>query len=227
MIVAVAARVRWISPGPRIVDEELVVDESGEAVLAVRTSRDGSPAIGTWRTSVGREDLSLLAGIDREIDLRHPALDDVAALAERFARAAREEPMATATFYAAVVPGIGIALQAVGGGTASAAFELDPGSVIIHLETADGTELGWRSADPLPAGFVSPEPEGLGGVGRPAEIGPGAYGTIALSCPSLDAGLGGADQIAVEVAGRLRESVTEDGYVRPFSVRTAAAPIPR
>ena len=128
----------------------------------------------------------MLQGERREVDVRHPVADLVLATADRVASDAREAPVATATFHAGVVPDGGVALLAVGGGTAAAAFELDADSVVVHLED-EGTEIAWHRMDRLQTGFVSPEPEGLGGIGRPAEIAPGTYGGIALAGPELDA----------------------------------------
>ena len=122
------ARIRWESPPPTSVDEELVVYDDSTALLVVRTSRDGSPVIGTWRTTVAAEDLAVIEGQRRNIDVRHPRmLDTVAATADRVAAKARETPVATATFHAGVMPAGGVALLAVGGGTAPAEFELDVG----------------------------------------------------------------------------------------------------
>lgn len=221
---AVVGRVHWWSGPPTSVDEELVIFDDDTASLVVRTSRDGSPVIGTFAGSVSSEQRALLDGQRREVDLRHPELDPVLAAAEVVAAAARDRPVATATFYAAVVPGVGVALQAVGGGSEPATFELDAESVIVHVER-DGTEIAWHEAARLQTGFVSPTPEGLGGVGRPAEIEPGAYGTIALDVASLAGldGLGGLD-VAVEVSGWLRDGLPEPGRER-FRVRTAAVPL--
>ncbi len=230
------ARIRWVSSFPTSVDEELVGYDDGTALLVVRSSRDGSPAIGTWRTYIDADDRVAFAGGDLEIDLLHPPSSPIVAVAVRIAARARDEPISSATFYVAVVPGIGLALQAVGGGTSAAQFQLDEDSVIIHLENTDGHELAWHPADRLEAGFVSPTPEGLGGVGRPAEIAPGAYGTIALSCPALDDEIGsagsvspgivstGARQVRVEVAGQLRDALPQNAGLRRFVVRTAPVP---
>ena len=214
------ARIRWTSPAPTSVDEELVGYDDGTAFLVVRTSRDGSPAIGTWKTSVSAADLAVLDGQRREVDLRHPVLDEVVATADRIATEARETPVATATFHAGAVPGGGVALLAVGGGTSAAEFELDVDSVVVHLEN-DGTEVAWHQMDRLGTGFVSPEPEGLGGVGRPAEIAPGLYGVIALNGPPLEA----AGAVAIEVAGYLRDALPEDASYERFHVRTAPVPL--
>lgn len=215
------ARIRWLSPPPTSVDESLVVYDDSSARLVVRTSRDGAPVIGTWMAAVAPDVLPLLEGQQREVDVRHPVTDDVVLAAERVAAEARETPVATATFHAAALPDGGVALMAVGGGTDSAEFELDADSVIVHLEK-DGTEVDWRQMDRLETGFVSPEPEGLGGVGRAAEIPPGGYGAIALSGPMVD----GAGAVTVELAGYLREALPERPSYERFHVRTAPVPLP-
>jgi hypothetical protein len=221
--VAEIARIRWQSPPPTSVDEELAVYDDATALLVVRTSRDGAPVIGTWSATVAPEDLAALEGERREVDLRHPSADAVIATGDRIAADARETPVATATFHAAVVPDGGVVLLAVGGGSAAAAFELDVDSVVVHLEDEE-TEVAWHQMERLETGFVSPEPEGLGGVGRPAEIAPGAYGGIALAGPSLDGA--GAVTVAIEVAGYLRDGLPEQVTYQRFRVRTAAVPLP-
>lgn len=220
---AETARIRWQSPPPTSVDEELVIYDDGSAYLIVRTARDGSPVIGTWRSDVGPADLEVLAGQQHTVDLRHPVLDPVVSVAERIAAAARSVPVATATFHASALPDGEVALLAVGGGTGPADFQLDPGSVVVHLEDGDGNEVGWQPMRRLETGFVSPEPEGLGGVGRPAEIAPGAYGAIALGGLPITGGQGVA--VAVEVAGRLHDALPEQAGYEYFRVRTAAVPL--
>jgi hypothetical protein len=214
--VAEIARIHWQSPAPTSVDEELVVYDDGTARLVVRTSRDGAPAIGTWSATVAPDDMAVLEGQSRDVDVRQPVSDPVVATADRVAASARESPVATATFHAGVVPGGRVALLAVGGGTAPAEFELDVDSVVVHLQD-DGAEVGWHRVERLQTGFVSPEPAGLGGVGRPAEIAPGAYGAIALDVAPLEE----AGQVAIEVAGYLRDGLLEHPSYQRFIVRTA------
>lgn len=224
---AETGRVRWQSPPPTSIDEELVVYDDGSAYLIVRTARDRSPVIGTWRAGVDDADLAVLAGLmgqQRTVDLRHHELDPVLYAAERIAAAARDSPVATATFYASSLPDGEVALLAVGGGTGPADFQLDPDSVLVHLEQADGTEVGWHPMQRLETGFVSPEPQGLGGVGRPAEITPGAYGAIALAGPAIERGQG--ISVAVEVTGRLHDALPEQPSDEHFRVRTTAVPLP-
>lgn len=217
---AEVARIRWTSPPPTAVDEELVVYDDSTVHLVVRGARDRSPVIGTYGTSAGAADLAVLTGQDREVDLRHAQTDEVLVAAERLAAAARELPLASATFHAAALPDGTVALQVVGGGTAAADFQLDRTSVLVYLER-DGTDVSWHEMEPLQTGFMSPDAIGLGGVGRPAEIGPGAYGTIALSGPPVT----GPGEVSVEVAGTLHDALRERN-VGPFRVRTAAATLP-
>ena len=213
------ARIRWRSASPTEVDEEPVVDDDGTALLVVRTSRSRAPTIGTFAASASAAEVAELDGHHRELDLQHAVVDGVVATAERLAARARHHPVATVTFYAAVVPGGGLALQAVGAGSGPAEFELEPDRVVAHLEQ-EGAEITWYELEPLATGFVSPVPEGLGGVGRPAEIEPGAYGTIALTGPLIT----GPGEVAVEVRGWLRDRLPERSY-EPFRVRTAAVPL--
>lgn len=216
---AETARIRWTSPPPTEVDEELQVDDDGNALLVVRTARDASPEVGTFSAQASAEDLAVLAGQRRDVDLRHVGSDPVITVADAVARAAHDHPVAVATFYVAPVPGGGLALQAVGSGLRPAQVELDRDSVIVHLER-DGREFAWHEHPRLETGFVSPEPEGLGGVGRPAEIPPGGYGAIALS----DLGLVGPGKVSVEVRGWLRDEQPGSAY-GPFRLRTAAVPL--
>ena len=70
---------------------------------------------------------------------------------------------------------------------------------------------------------MSPEPAGLGGLARPAEIAPGAYGAIALPTP-VETGTE-ADAVALGVSGYLRDGLPEGAAYRPFTVRTADVPL--
>lgn len=214
------ARIRWRSAAPTEIDEELVVLDDERAVLAIRTSRSGSPTVGTFGAQVPVGDLAELRGEHREVDAWAVRPDPVIMIADRIASSAQDHPLAATTFHAAVLPGGGFALQAVGSGDRAAQLELDRDSVIIHVER-DGQEVAWHPHPTLETGFVSPEPEGLGGVGRPAEIGPGAYGTIALS----ELGINGPGAIAVEVRGWLRDELPGASYAA-FRVRTAPVPLP-
>lgn len=214
------ARIHWSSPQPTAVDEELVLYDDAEAILVVRGSRDGAPVIGTFAATVEPSTLAILRDQRREVDVRHPQSDAVLSAAEGVAAQARSQPVSTATFHAAAVGGGIVALQAVGGGTAPAEFELDPASVVVFVEV-DGQDQTWHPMDRLATGFVSPEPVGLGGVGRPAEIGPGAYGTISLPGPPVT----GPGSVSIRVAGTLHDDARER-TLGSFQVRSAAVPLP-
>lgn len=216
---AEVARIRWTTPAPTSVDEELVVYDDAEARLVVRTSRDGQPVTGTFAASLEPAELEALTGAYREIQLLRIEPDQVTSAAEEVAARARTAPVATATFHAGLVPGGGVCLLCVGAGKEPVRFELDPDSVVLHLE-AGGTEISWHELDQLGTGFVSPALEGLGGVGRAAEIAPENFGAIALQ----EIPLGDADAVAVQVAGVLYEALRDGPSYQRFTVRTATAP---
>lgn len=225
---AAIARIRWTAPGPRRVDEELLLYADGTAWLVVRSSRDGSPSVGTWSTTASSSQIASLRGTERTVDERTGVLADAALRAAAdLSTAARANPVATLTFYASASPGArgsgqGVALLAVGGGIGAAHVELDPDGVVVHVQDEGGVEVTWRPAARLAAGFVSPEPVGLGGVGRPAQIQPGSYGAIALELP---AGPLPGSAVAVSVTGTLVDATPEAGVGGPFSVRTAAVEV--
>jgi hypothetical protein len=71
------------------------------------------------------------------------------------------------------------AVGVVGEGERACEFQLDPGRCRV-LFWSDGDLLGETPLPPLVTGFATPDAEGLGGVGRPAEVRPGVLGAIAL-----------------------------------------------
>ena len=84
------ARIRWRSASPVEVDEVLAVDDDGTVRLVVRTARDGAPVIGTFAATVSADQLSVLTGQRREVDVREPGDDDpVMIAAEGVAATAR------------------------------------------------------------------------------------------------------------------------------------------
>lgn len=216
------ARVRWASPEPTAVDEELIVSDDGSAMLVVRTSRRGDPVVGTWRTTVAPPDLEALAGVDLVVDLLHPVDDEAVTVANRVA-AGTDEPVAILAFAANALPDGRVVLVAAGDGAAPAQVELDPDSVVVHLEQADGTEVAWQPTEPLITGFASPGAENLGGVRMPTMIPAGQYGGIVVATPS-DANTP-ATHVAISLAGWLRDE-SPDADRRAFRVRTAAASLP-
>jgi hypothetical protein len=216
------ATVRWQSPPPTAVDEELAGYDDGTVWLVVRCSRDGSATVGTWSTTPpAGEHAALVAAGDVVVDLLHAqAVPDVA---ERLRTAALAAPVATARFLAAGGAEGTVTLAAVGAGTRPVQFELDPDGVTVHVEQ-DGATVAWFEAARPGTGFVTPDATGLGGVGRRAVIDPGAFGAIALEVPGMAAAAGG--EVAVQLSGRLAEGLPDQELPLTFRVRTAAAPRP-
>ena len=215
------ARIRWQSPPPTSVDEELAAYDDGTVWLVVRSPRDGTPSIGTWRSTLSRGGPGLIDGVRREMDLSHPMPDPLLIAIERMAAAVREHPVATATFSAAVVPpGGGLALLAVGGGLGPAAFELDRDAVVVHLMRS-GTEIGWHRPERCRPGSCLPSrPASVASRGRrrsrPARTGPSP-------CDRPRARR--SRRVALEVSGYLRDALPEGAAYRAFSVRTADVPL--
>ena len=160
--------------------------------------------------------------------------------AVRIAARARDEP-SSSRCHVLRLPSCrasGLALQAVGGGSAPLHSSSSTRTRwIIHLENTDGHELAWHPADRLEAGFVSPTPEGLGGVGWPGRDRAGCvrHDRAVLSgtgrrdrfcCGSVSPGIvsTGARQVRVEVAGQLRDALPQNAGLRRFVVRTAPVP---
>ena len=141
------------------------------------------------------------------------------AAAELLRTAALAEPVATAQFVATRGQGRSVTLAAVGGGTRPVQLELRPDSITVHVE-ADGATLAWFEADPPVTGFVTRDAEGLGGLGRRAEVPPGTLGAILLDVPGIEAVAG--DGVGVALSGWLAEGVPDQELPLPFHVRTAA-----
>lgn len=222
--------VLWRTPPPTSVDEELVVYDDGSAWLAVRGARDGQPTIGSWSTDIAADDRAVFAAAGEGpllIDLLHPAdTGRVGDVAERVATAARASAVATATFHAGVAgPRGGVSLLVVAAGARTVRFEIDPASCSVHVGH-DGGTLAWYEVPSVETGFVTPDAEGLGGVGRVAEVAPGAYGAIALDVPALAATPDAATEVAIQVAGWLHDGLPDHRMPEPFAVRTAAVPFP-
>jgi hypothetical protein len=214
------ATVRWQSPPPTAVDEELVGYDDGTAWLVVRCSRDGSATVGTWSTTPSAEEhAALVAAGDVVVDLLHAQA--VPEVAERLRTAALEAPVATARFLAAGGAEGTVTLAAVAAGTRPVQFELDPDGVTVHVER-DGATVAWFEAARPATGFVTPDAGGLGGVGRRAVIDPGAFGAIALEVPGMATADGG--EVAVQLSGWLAEGLPDQEPPLPFRVRTPAGP---
>ena len=209
--------VRWESPPPTSVDEELAAYDDGTVWLVVRGSREGAATIGTWSTTpIAEEHAALVAAGDMVVDLRRPA--GASEPAERLRAAALTVPVATAQFVAARGPDRSVTLAAVGGGTRPVQFELRPDSLTVHVEV-DGATRAWFEVPPPLTGFVTPDAVGLGGLARRAEIPPGTFGAILLDVQEPAAAPG--DKIAVALAGWLAYGLPDQELPLPFRVRTA------
>jgi hypothetical protein len=209
--------VRWESPPPTSVDEELAAYDDGTVWLVVRGSRDGAATIGTWSTTPTEEEhAALVAAGDVVVDLRRPG--GAGETAEQLRAAALSAPVATVQFVAAQGPGRSVTLGAVGGGTRPVEFELQPDSLTVHVEV-DGATRAWFEVPPPVTGFVTPDAVGLGGLARRAEIPPGTFGAILLDVEGL--GVAPSDTVAVALAGWLAEGLPDQEMPLPFRVRTA------
>ena len=210
--------VRWESPAPTSVDEELAAYDDGTVWLVVRGSRDGAATIGTWSITPTVEDhAAMVASGDTAVDLRHPG--GASETAERLRAAALAKPVATARFVAARGEERSVTLAAIGGGTRPVQFELQPDSVTVHVEV-DGVTRAWFEATPPVTGFITPDAVGLGGLGWRAEIPPGTLGAILLDVPGID-GVAG-DAVAVALGGWLAEGLPDQELPLPFRVRTTS-----
>jgi hypothetical protein len=213
------AAVRWTSPPPTSVDEELVAYDDGSAWLVVRCSRDGSPTIGTWSTMPSAADhVALRAAGDVLVDLLEPR--GAPRTAETVRAAALSEPAATARFVAAPAKDGTVTLVALGEGTGPVRFELDPNTITVHLEK-DGATVAWFDAPPPITGFITVDASGLGGLGRRAEIDPGAFGAITLDVPAM-APAPSWDTLSVGLSGWLAEGLPDERMPVRFRVRTGS-----
>lgn len=226
------ATVRWRTPAPTSVDEDLAVYDDGTAWLVVRRAAGDRTAVGTFRTEVSDEERSALAGAGSvEIDLLHPAegaAAQAAALAGRIAQRARTAPHAVARFYGRTVPGpagpagsaVTVALAVVGEGGAPVVFELDPAAVTVHFG-AGGAIQAWAGVTGLATGFVTPDAQGLGGLHGRATVAPGQVG--ALMVPASPPA--GATEVTVQLGGWLVEALPDEPERQRFEARTTAAPL--
>lgn len=224
------ATVRWRTPAPTSVDEELVVYDDGSAWLVARRPATDPAAVGTFRCGVDEAERAVLAkasGAPIDIDLLHPPTEGPeAALAEaaaRIATLARTRPHAIARFHGQPVPGeaggpLTVALAVVGEGTVDVVFELDAAASAV-LFSADGAPLSWVELPELQTGFVTPTAEGLGGLRRRAAVSPGQMGalTVAVTAPA------GVGEAQVQVGGWLVETLPDDRERQRFEARTAPA----
>lgn len=210
------ATIRWQSPPPTSVDEELVAYDDGSAWLVVRGPRDGSATIGTWCGTIDPDEHAELVKIgDRTIDLLRP--DGGSPVPDRVVLAVKATPLATAQFLAVRGDDGAVTLAVLGGGTRPVQVELDPDSITVHLHTAGATTM-WFPVAPPATGFIAPDAAGLGGLHRRAVIAPGVFGALLLDgSEQADAG---SDEVAVQLSGWLTDSLPDDVNPARFGVRT-------
>jgi hypothetical protein len=213
------ATVRWRSSPPTSVDEELAAYDDGSVWLVIRSSRDGSATIGTWRAVPAAEEHAGLVGVgDVVVELLRAG--EVPEVAERLRSAALAAPMATARFLAAAGADGAVTLAVIGDGTRAVEFELDPNTITVHV-LDDDAERAWFEVAPPMTGFVTPDAVGLGGLGDRAVVPPGGLGAITLDAPGMGSSVTG--EVAVRLAGWLAEGLPDDALPRPFRVRTPPA----
>jgi len=231
--VARRATIRWQSPAPTAIDEELALYEDGAALLVVRGPHDLGPTIGTFRCNPEAADLRVLSDAGPEpveLNLLVPPPDadaaEMEAAAQRIAATGGEHPDATATFFgradAANDEMVSVTLLVVGAGLRPVQVQLDPESSSVQFPHS-GQPVGWAELPQLPIGFVTPLAADLGGLGRRAVVAPGVYGAIAFEIPAPLA----ASSVTFQVAGWLTEALPDDPGPHPFLARTAAAPLDR
>jgi hypothetical protein len=226
------ATVRWFTPPPTGVDEELAIYDDGVALLAVRVPRALGPSIGTYRCPAQHDDAAALSAAGSDpimIDLLAPRQDGVpgalASRADRLAASALENPLAVATFHAGAVRSgadrrLSLAVYVVASGERAVEFELDPSASSVQFSDA-GQPLGWLPLTDLATGFVTADAVGLGGLRRRAIVEPGAYGSVAFEAEAPEM----ATSVGVRVCGWLSEALPDDQQPARFEARTAESPI--
>jgi hypothetical protein len=225
------ATVSFRSPPPATVDEELALYDDGMARLVVRRPREASSTIGSFSHKPNRPDfaeLARLAGESITLDLLGPVPEsqrDLLALASRVSDDARDHPEATASFYGRpfgpIADGLlSIAVQVVAAGKRAVEFELAPKSCAV-LFTKNGEPAGWLNFPKLELGFVTTDAEDLGGLLRSAKIKPGDWGAVLVKLQKPDE----ANEVSVQVAGRLYQGLPDEDLAGRFEVRTESTKI--
>ena len=216
----------WKTPPPTSVDEQLVLYDDGSVRLVVRRPRTNTPTIGTYADTPDKADFAELskagaAGVTFE--LRGPVTPEIAdlqTLASRVADEARQTPEATASFYVQPLSGpsggrVSLAVGVVGQGSRVVEFDVDEAKCAIHY-TSHGQAAAWYEFPKLETGFVTPDAEGLGGLGRRAEVAPGTYGVFVISVPVPDQ----FNATYAQVAGSLFEALPDEKTGSAYEVRT-------
>ncbi|MBW3556556.1 MAG: hypothetical protein KY454_06415 [Actinobacteria bacterium] len=222
------ATVRWRTPPPTSVDEELAVYDDGTAWLVVRRGATDTAAIGTFVTDVSAQERDALATGNWTIDLLHPPTAEpeagVTRVASEIGQRCRSTPRAVARFYARGAPGTGagsstVVLAVVGEGAAPVVLELDPAAMVAHF--SGGGSLSWVEVPEPSTGFVTPDAQGLGGLYGRAAVAPGQMGAlkVAVEPPA------GTDEVSVQVSGWLVEALPDAPERQRFEARTEPAPL--
>ena len=203
--VAPVVTVRWRTPSPNSIDERLIMDADGHARLEVLRPRSHGDTVGTYEGVVDEADFRELsgAGPDVELDLalEEQRMTGVAAAADRAAQRLLASPLAVAQFFARPVGAVPplpttLAIGILGGGTQPVEFELDLAACAIHFSSG-GSAPSSAPLPELPAGFMTADTEGLGGVRQRAIVPPGVVGAISVPLVVPE----GADQVSARVAG--------------------------
>ena len=187
---------------------------------------DGGQTIGTYSTTPSQADFDELVaagGSEAYFDVLGPIgpkTADLMTMADEIATAARSTPVATAAFYGQPVGPAKdgektLVLQVVGGGTKKVQFQLEPLECAVLFQNL-GEPVGWREFPEIETGFITPDADGLGGLGRRAVVAPGAYGAIIvktlLPTPVTSA--------AFQLSGTLYEGLPDELVGSRFAVRT-------
>jgi hypothetical protein len=227
MTIEPAVSVRWHTPPPTAVDERLVVGADRRARLTVCRPRSQRDRVGTYDGEASAEDLAALAEhgptIDLDLVAPDPRVASAGVLADEVADGLRASPTAVASFRVHALSRSGgsvqLALLVTGDGSRPVEFVLSVTACAVHW--GDGTrETGWAPLPSLPIGFMTPDAEGLGGVGDRAEVPPGVSGAIAFA----SAIPGGASQVWVQASGLL--FLPEETVPAAFEILTAATALP-
>jgi hypothetical protein len=218
--------VRWHTPSPTSIDEELIVDADGRARLAVRRPRSRRDQVGTYAGAIDPDDLAALAAagplVDLDLVVQDQRMARAGVVADRVASALREHPVAVAVFRVHVLKLAGgsldLALLVSGDGDQPVEFEITVERCAIHF--SDGaSEVGWQQVPPQPMGFVTPDAEPLGGVRQRASVPAGVTGAIALTV--------GSPPTATQVWAQLQGYLYASGEVpAEFEAWTEPAPLP-
>jgi len=203
-----------------------VLYADGSAWLIVRRPMTSAPTVGTYSYKPDKADFAELAKAGPDgvsFDAHGDVPDEMQALhtlAARVAEEARQKPQATASFYS---PPLGpsdngeatLVLQVVGGGKRAVQFDLDPLQCAV-LFSNFGEPVGWLEFPELESGFVTPDAEGLGGLGRRAEVEPDVYGALVVKT-QLPTPVTG---VSMQVAGSLYDALPDAVGGDQFEVRT-------